>query len=72
MTYGEAVKEVYFWQYSRTNCFNQLLLDLFGKADINNFNKLAQAFPSLASAYLHWQGSGDYGNDLFRIYGLMT
>lgn len=67
----DAVREVYFWQYSRTDCFNQLLLDLFQKADPSNRKRLDMAFPLLFEAWSQWSEAGDNGNDLFRKYGII-
>ena len=71
MTFKDAVREVYFWQYSNTGCFNQQLLNLFQKADPSNKQKLAGAFPELYDALSAWEAAGDYGNDLFREHGLL-
>jgi len=66
-----AIREIYFWQFSNTGCFNQQLLDLFGKADFNNRAKLRLAYPELYEAWIEWNNAGDYGNDLFREHGLL-
>ena len=71
LTNKEAVREVYFWQHSRSDCFNQLILDLFAKADSKNQQKLAFVYPELFDAWSAWQTAGDYGNDLFREHGLL-
>lgn len=71
MTLKEAVTELYFWQYSRTGSFHNYLYDLLQKADESNKQKLAEGFPTEREALQMWEEAGDYGNDLFRVYGLM-
>lgn len=55
----EAVEKVYFWQYNYTECFSNKLLDLFPKADLINFGRLALGFPQLALAFELWRESDD-------------
>lgn len=71
MTYEEAVKEVYYWQYENNGSFYNMLLFLFQKADGYNQHKLGVAYPSLYLAYLDWCVAGEYGNELFKKHGLM-
>ena len=71
MTKEDAVKEIYFWQYSNTGCFNQKLFDLYMKADGNNKSRLWLAFPELIEALEDWNKAGDYGKELFIKYGLI-
>ena len=66
-----AVMEVYFWQFSNTGSFTNMLLDLFRKADRENNVKLTVAYPELSHALALWDAAGDAGNDLFREYGLI-
>ena len=70
---GKAVKELYYWQDNKgegTN-FHSLLYTLFQKADSENRIKLGVGFPNEHYALHLWNEAGDYGNDLFREYGLM-
>ena len=71
MNLENAVRELYFWQYSNTGCFHNILFDLMQKADTNNYAKLKIAFPEEAEAYYLWCKAGNYGNDLFKQYGLL-
>ena len=71
MSYEQAVRELYFWQYSNTGCFHNMLFDLMAKADANNFARLVPSFPNECMAYIDWSGAGDGGNELFRKHGLM-
>ena len=68
-----AVKELYFWQMNRERAtnFHAQLYDLFGKADVNNKHRLSMGFPHEFTAIQMWNEAGDYGNDLFREFGLM-
>lgn len=70
-TYNDAVRELYFWQYSNTGCFHNMLFSLMQKADTDNYAKLEIAFPEEAEAYYQWCKSDDYGNELFRQHGLI-
>ena len=63
-----AVMQVYYWRYSNTGSFNNMLLDLMNKADFINFAKLSSAYPELALAFNMWKEAGDEGKDLFRLY----
>lgn len=71
MNLEEAVREIYFWQNNHTGCFHNILFDLMGKADTNNYAKLKIAFPEEAEAYYLWCKSGNRGYDLFKKYGLI-
>ena len=71
MTYEEAVREVYFWQYSNSGCFHNQFFDLFCKADHINRAKLSLGFPEEASAFAAWNLAADFGDELFREHGLM-
>ncbi len=66
-----CVEKLYYWQYSRTNCFSDLLFDLFQKADPGNYQRLAKGFPEHAMALNMWNTSGDSGKDLFRAFDLL-
>lgn len=68
-----AIKELYFWQYNNggTN-FHAMLYTLIQKADLENKRRLALGFPEEVEALEMWEQAGDYGNDLFREYGLMN
>lgn len=74
MTKQEAVKHVYYWQYSHkhndpaTN-FTSRLLDLFRKADRDNYAKLKSAYPELVDALELWDNSPDGGDELFTSHG---
>ncbi len=72
MTLGEAVAQVYYWQYSNTDSFNQKLIDLYRKGDMTNKAKLKSVYPEIVAALELWEVSGDNGDDLFRHYGLFT
>jgi hypothetical protein len=65
-----AVFEVWCWQYSRTGCFNNMLFDLIQKADPGNKLRLARAFPLEMAAYQAWCEAGNYGEDLFKEWGI--
>jgi hypothetical protein len=71
MSEREAAKEVYFWQYSNTNSFNNMFILLYQKADMGNKRRLFTAFPALCAAIEEWNSAGDNGNDFFRKHGLM-
>ena len=61
ISYEEAVKEIYFWQYNGTDgtSFSDNLFRLFQKADRNNIRRLARGFPMRYYVYLKW-----YNNEL--------
>lgn len=67
----DAIFEVYCWQYSRSDCFNQLLLDLMMKADGINKKILGKAYPLLFEALAIWDLSADNGDQLFIEYGYL-
>lgn len=54
MTYEEAVKELWAWQYSNTSCFHNMFFSLIQKADWHNRERLAQAFPMEVKVYTEW------------------
>ena len=73
MTLENAITQVYYWQYSHkhndpaTN-FSSKLLDLFRKADRDNYAKLKSAFPEMAQALEMWDQSPD-PDEFFRKHG---
>lgn len=69
--YKEAVRQVYYWQYNHTKSFNNCLLDLFGKADLDNSLRLQRGFPELTAAYADWYLSDDQ-EAFFKCHGLNT
>ncbi len=50
----KAKRELYFWKYSYTGCFSNMLYDLIVKADKYNREKLSKAFPEYVDAYTLW------------------
>ena len=66
----EAVKAIYYWQYSddKTN-FTSLLISMFQKADPTNLKRLRLGFEIYYQAFQQWKMANDNGNDLFRKYG---
>ncbi len=71
MTFEDAAREVYYWQYSNTGCFHNKLFDLFQKADETNQLNLAKGFPMEYMAWCAWNASGDAGDDFFREFGFL-
>ncbi len=67
----DIVEKLYFWQHNRTECFSDHLFDLFKKADHVNVRRLASAFPGHYAALMAWEEAGNYGEDLFKKYGLV-
>ncbi len=68
----DAIKELYFYKVTNTcGSFNSALFALISKADANNLDKLFRIYPEFVMAVRLWNEAGDYGNDLFRKYGLM-
>lgn len=55
----ESIRKVYYWQYSRMECFNDKLFDLIAKADSQNRAKLRLGFPEEVSVFELWQLKGD-------------
>ena len=51
--------EVYCWQYSSTESLSNVVLDLFGKVDNQNKQKLGSEFPELFNAYNEWRESNN-------------
>jgi hypothetical protein len=68
----EEVQELFHWQRnsSATN-FTALLYDLFQKADAENTNKLAKAYPKHQAALTLWKLSEGEGDELFEAAGLI-
>ena len=67
-----AIERLYNWQYqAHSTSFTSLLYTMFQKADKDNRARLTIAFPDEAHALNLWNSAGDYGNDLFREFGLM-
>lgn len=52
-----AVILLWEWQYDKATHFSAKLFELFGKADSENFRKLAGAFPEHAAAWSQWRDS---------------
>lgn len=69
MTPKEAAFEVWCWQYSNTDCFNQRLIDLYRKGDGGNKYKLKSAYPELLSAVDLWERA-ETQEAFFKEYGL--
>jgi len=57
MTLRQAIKELWAWQYSYTDCFHNRLYDLFMKADAENTLRLAKGFPEEFGAITAWKNS---------------
>lgn len=66
----KAVKLLHNWQYNNTNCFTDVLFNLFMKADKDNINKLRKGFNLYYQVLQEWHKSGNNGNDLFEEFGL--
>lgn len=67
-----AVQSLFFYKVRGTaGGFMTTLWDAFAHADAKNTAKLALGFPAEAKALHLWNTAGDYGNDLFRQYGLV-
>jgi hypothetical protein len=71
MNINDAMREVYFWRYSNTGSFHNMLFDLFQKADNDNLVILGNAYPSEYLAWYMWTQAADHGDTFFRDYGLM-
>lgn len=70
MTLEEAIKELYFWQYSSDpSWFTAKLFDLIAKADPLNRFKLAEVFPAEVKAWMMWQESPNE-EEFFRSHGI--
>lgn len=54
-----AIRELYYWQYSKLNNFHSMLYDLIAKADNSNRAALRRGFPSEVLAYEYWYNSSD-------------
>ena len=70
-----AIAKLYYWQYPNRETppnFSSDLYNLIKKADGTNRAKLCKVFPAEFVAMHLWENSGDYGNDLFRTFGLMN
>ncbi len=67
MTYEQAVKEVWVWQYSNTGSFYSQLCTAWQKADPKNRARLFQAFPQLCEAMNDWEAAEEPAN-WFRKY----
>jgi hypothetical protein len=68
---NNAVRELYYWQYdydpSRFSC---KLFDLIAKADPMNRERIRRGFPAHVLAYDLWNESGNYGDGLFKSFGI--
>lgn len=71
MTFEDAVKEVYYWQYDNPNSFYSGILTLYQKADSGNRRKLKSVYPELIQAYEAWCLAGECGDELFKEHGLL-
>lgn len=67
----KAIRELYFYRNGTASGFNEQLFDLIKKADLNNKEKIRKGFPSEVAAIDLWNISGNYGDDLFKEYGLL-
>ena len=67
MTKKQAMFEVWCWQYSNTNCFNQKLIDLYQAADGSNKRKLRAAYPEITEAVEIWANC-ENPESLFKEY----
>jgi len=56
-TEKQAMFEVWCWQHSNTHSFNNMLFDLFMKADQGNLLDLFSSFPKLGLAWSKWYHS---------------
>jgi hypothetical protein len=59
MTLEKAIEQVYHWQFGNSDNFSSKLFDLFMKADVENYARLARGFPSRAIALSLWRNSKD-------------
>lgn len=50
----EACQKLYWWQFSNSECFSDLLFLMFQKADPSNYEKLIRGFPDHHYAYQLW------------------
>lgn len=46
---------IYIWQHSNGDSFASQLLSLFPRADKDNLEKLARAFPEAAESFFAWR-----------------
>lgn len=63
--FREAVRKLYHWQNSYSDCFSDQVFNLLKKADNNNRVRLRLAFPFEHHTLEAWEAAGNYGNDLF-------
>jgi hypothetical protein len=64
-----AIRLLYYWQYSEGDSFHCILYGLFQKADATNLPKLKKGFPAEYVAWRMWQGSPTQ-DEFFKDRGL--
>jgi len=68
----KAVTELYFYEKTRTaGGFMTQLFQLIQKADSDNKARIRMGFPNEVEAMELWNNAENYGDDLFKEYGLM-
>jgi len=69
MTYEQAVKELFYWQYGREGSwFTARLFELASKADSTNLQRLMRGFPNEIAALEAWRKTPD-AKEFFLRYG---
>ncbi|MCI0555540.1 MAG: hypothetical protein L0287_31735, partial [Anaerolineae bacterium] len=69
MTYPEAIRLVYYWQYESGTSFTCKIFELWMKADPNNKTRLAHAFPAEIQAVSDWYAAPD-PEEFFKQHGI--
>lgn len=64
----EAIRLLFFWQYSNCQSFHDFIYLLFQKADAGNLAKLKKGFPAEFVAWQLWLYSGDQ-DKFFKKWG---
>ena len=64
-----ALRQIFFWRREPGSSFYHRLIELFIKADKDNYNRLAEGFPAMAMAIAIYQASDD-PEKLFEEFGI--
>lgn len=74
----EKIRNVFLWQYNKSDSFSIKLIELIAKADYKNMEKLLKAFPEQTIAYMLWYDKPDFlgtsfedEEDFFRYFGVV-
>ena len=64
VNYTEGEKELYFFMHGKSGSFTESLIETIIKADTNNFLKIQEVYPDLASACWKYKNLPGYWEDL--------